>query len=393
MSKSFEQSNILICGSPRVGKSTLINAICRKQLSKSYSSLGSSTKTIDRYSSQSVIGQITHETNFWDTPGIESWNENDVRVYMASLIEKTHPLCMIYCASPGSFAILEHVAWMVSECHRNNIFCALVCTNMWMGRNRQNVVDEFCKLLNTLYPQVTPTKEDGIIYYDRIALVTMVNSTEHVDKDFGVAKPPLGVDELIFGIAKCLKRDFMIAWFRTVSENKSFWTTMSSKLSNLLKVPYEKFNNLVERADNFLDSLLGFSDFDDEYTTFPIQSRNSGGRNAKLSSNQNWNEPIFYDAEIIDMPPSTSKSKILFFTLKSKDMILQFSAALAQLGAREIRNRPSDETDPHQCLIEVKFEDENNLKAVHDFWQVMNQTEVTCKMVDNSYASFNDDVL
>ncbi|CAF4260644.1 unnamed protein product, partial [Rotaria magnacalcarata] len=73
----------------------------------------------------------------------------------------------------------------------------------------------------------------------------MVNSTEHVDEDFGVVKPPLGVDELIFGIAKCLKRDFMVAWFRTVSENKSFWTTMSSKLSNLLKIPYEKFNNLV----------------------------------------------------------------------------------------------------------------------------------------------------
>ncbi|CAF1585997.1 unnamed protein product [Rotaria magnacalcarata] len=392
MSKNFEQSNILICGSPRVGKSTLINAICRKQLSKSYSSLSSSTKTIDRYSSQSVIGQITHETNFWDTPGIESWKENDVRVYMASLIETTNPLCMIYCASPGSFAILEHVAWMVSECHRNNIFCALVCTHMWMGRNRQNVVDEFCKILNTLYPQITPTKEDGIIYYDRIALVTMVNSTEHVDEDFGVVKPPLGVDELIFGIAKCLKRDFMVAWFRTVSENKSFWTTMSSKLSNLLKIPYEKFNNLVEHTDNFLDSLLGFPAFDDDYAIFPIQSRNSGGCNAELSSNKDSNESIFYDAEIIDMP-STSKSKILFFTLKSKDMMQQFNAALVQFGAREIRNRPSNEPDQDQYLIEVKFEDENNLKAVHDFWQVMNQTEATCKMVDNSYASSNDDVL
>ena len=41
-----------------------------------------------------------------------------------------------------------------------------------------------------------------------------------------------------------------------------------------------------------------------------------------------------------------------------------------------------------------RFEDENNLQAVYDLWQVMNQTEVTCKiMADNSDNSLNDDVL
>ena len=273
MAENFKQSNILICGSSRVGKSTLINAICRKELSKSNASLSSHTKSIDQYSSQSVVGHVTYETNFWDTPGIESWNESDVRTFMISLIERTQPLCMIYCASPGSFAVLDHVAWIVSECHRKNIFCALVCTNMWAGRNRQNIIDEFCKVLNSIFPQIQPTKEDGIIFYDRLALVTMVNSIQHVDEDFGVTKPPSGINELIFAIAKCLERDFMIAWFRAVSENKSFWSIMSSQLCSLFKIPYKTFNAIRQQTENFLELLIDFSEFDDAGTTIYHQTK------------------------------------------------------------------------------------------------------------------------
>lgn len=275
MAQNVIESNILICGSSRVGKTSLINAICQKELSKSNASLSSDTKNIERYSAQTVIDGVTYETNFWDTPGIESWNENDVRNYMALLIEKTHPICMIYCASPGSFAVLDHVAWMVSECHQKNIFSALVCTNMWSGRNRQVVVDEFCKLLHKIHPEIEPKKEDGIIYYDRVALVTMVNSVELVDEDFDVRKPPSGINELIFGIAKCLNRDFMIAWFRAVSNNQSFWTTMSSRLSGLLKIPYEKFNTFFEHAGNFLNSILDYIDDDDDYPIYSSRLRNT----------------------------------------------------------------------------------------------------------------------
>ncbi|CAF3579787.1 unnamed protein product [Rotaria sp. Silwood1] len=356
MEENHNLSNILICGSSRVGKSSLINAICRKELSKSNTSLMSSTKNIQKYSARIVTGHITHETNFWDTPGIESWNENDVRSYMALLIEETHPLCMIYCASPGSFAVLDHVAWMVSECHRKNIFCALVCTNMWAGRNRKNIVDEFCKVLNTVHPQIKSAEEDGIIYYDRVALVTMVNSTQHVDEDFGVTKPPSGVNELIFGIAKCLERDFMFAWLRTVSENKSFWTTMSSKLCNLIKVPYEKFNNLYERVENFLDLLIGASEFNyDENRYLPFDTRMSIDHNAQSISRAVTNEPIFYDAEIIEIPSSV-KPKQLLFTLNSEDMTVQFNNALIQLGATKMQNRLSDETNQSKYLTTVDID-------------------------------------
>jgi len=271
MSKNLSQSNILLCGSSRVGKTTLINAICQEKLAKSNGHLNSCTKKIDQYSFESTIGDLTHKTIFWDTPGIESWNENDIHNYMNSLIEKSQPICMIYCASPGSFALLDHLVWIVSECQEKNIFCALVCTNMWAGRNRQEIINELCKILNRVHPEIKPNQEDGIIYYNRIALVTMVNSIEYIDEDFGIKKPPSGVDELIFGISKCLEREFMFSWLRTVSHNKSFLSKMSSKLSDLLQIPYEKFNTIYQHAENFLEYLFSFSEDNQEYTSINNQ--------------------------------------------------------------------------------------------------------------------------
>ncbi|CAF1139041.1 unnamed protein product [Rotaria magnacalcarata] len=385
MSETVKESNILICGSSRVGKTSLINAICQKELSRSNTGLNSDTKSIDKYSSRTIVGDVTYETNFWDTPGIESWNENEIRSYMASLIEKTHPICMIYCASPGSFAVLDHVAWMVAECYSKHIFCALVCTNMWAGRNRQSILDEFCKLLNTVHPQIKPTKEEGITYYDRVALVTMVNSIEHVDEDFGVTKPASGINELIFGIAKCLERDFMIAWFRIVYDNKSFWTTMSSKLSTLLHVPYEKFNIFYQHAENFLSQLLDFMEFDDDNTYFPLQTTREIDPHTASSFNTN-KESLFDDAEMVEIPESPKSQKKLLFTLKSKDMLVQLNNALIPLGAKKIRNFSSNTTDESIYSARVEFADTECLKAIYDIWQVMHQTQVDCTIVDDSSA-------
>ena len=262
MSGNLNKSNILICGSSRVGKSTLINSICQENLVKSNGSLNSHTKTIDQYSLKSSFGELIHETIFWDTPGIESWNKDDIHNYITSLIERTQPICMIYCASPGSFASLDNLTLMISECHQKNIFCALVCTNMWSGQNRQIIVNELCRVLSIVHPDIQPNKEDGIIYYDRLALVTMVNSQEYVDEDFGIIKPIFGIDELIFGICKCLQRDYMFLWLQTVSHNKTFWTKMSSKLSDLLHIPYDTFNNLLQHAENFIQYLLDVPEYD-----------------------------------------------------------------------------------------------------------------------------------
>jgi hypothetical protein len=145
---------------------------------------------------------------------------------------------------------------------------------MWSGRNREGIVDEFCRLLSIVHPNIKAEKEDNIIYYDRVALVTMVNSEEYIDNDFGVRKPPSGVEELIFGIAKCLNRDLMFAWFRSVAQNTSFWSKMSSKLGGLLKLPTESFTAFCGHAVNFLDAIFDLSDFPAEYP-MPITNDNT----------------------------------------------------------------------------------------------------------------------
>jgi len=176
---------------------------------------------------------------------------------------------LIYCASPGSFVSLNNLTSIVFECHQRNIYCALVCTNKWSGPQRQIVIKEFCQVLNLIYPEIEPNKEDEIIYYDRFGLVTMVNSVEYVDEDFGIVKGPSGVDELIFGISKSLQRDSMFLWLTTVSHNKSFWTKMSSKLGDLLQIPFDKLDNLVQHAQNFLEYLL---DIPEDYSSLPTNN-------------------------------------------------------------------------------------------------------------------------
>ncbi|CAF1231053.1 unnamed protein product [Adineta steineri] len=364
MSHTVSESNILLCGSSRVGKSTLINAICQENLSKSNQSLNSNTKAIEEYSFESSFNDSIQKTIFWDTPGIESWNEDDIHNYISPLIEQIHPICMIYCASPGSFALLNHLAWIINECHKKNIFCALVCTNMWSGRNRQIVVDELCRVLNNVHPQIKSTKEDGIIYYDNVALITMVNSIEYIDEDFNVNKPQSGIDELIFGIGKCLQRDFMFAWLRTVSHNKSFWKNMSSKLNVLFQIPCEKFNNFYQHAGNFLDFLFGFNN--DDY------------RSITDTNTKDTDESIFFDAEMIEMSEDSHKSKLKFI-VKSIDLGVQLSEILAQLGSNAVK---SETTNEQEIIITAKFNDDERLKAVCNLCQIINDGQVICTIVD-----------
>lgn len=279
MTELISESNILICGSPRVGKSTLINAICQERIAGTSHGLSSMTKTINQYSFESSLGDITHRTTFWDTPGIESWLGNYARHSTISLIEQIQPICMIYCASPGSFTGLNDLSWMISECHQRKIFCALVCTQMWSGSQRKSVIEEFCNVLNTAHPNVQCKKEDEIIYYDNIALVTMVNSIEYIDDGFGVRKPVSGVEELIYGIAKCLERKQMFSWLRTVSKNKSFWTNMSAKLGDLFRMTCNNFNTFYQRTENLLDYLFSLS-------VYRLSSINSIKQKASIDHNQ-----------------------------------------------------------------------------------------------------------
>ena len=211
----FSEFNIIVCGSARVGKSTLINAICGRKLAQSSPGLDSCTKKISRFvlSERVQVNNewLTYSYNFWDTPGFESWNEKDIRTNFSNIMNKpkSDPLCMIYCASPSSFADTEQVKWLLDYCIVDRkILCVLVVTNKWAGQREQRmaVLRRYKELLSKYHPQ-TDEDENGITYFGNVALCAMVNAQAYVDEDQNISKPPEGVDELIEGIITCLKDD------------------------------------------------------------------------------------------------------------------------------------------------------------------------------------------
>jgi len=249
-----KEFSIVICGSPRVGKSTLINSICHKELAKTSSSLNSCTQEIGEY-----FYDVSHPTagayriKVYDTPGYENWQESDVRQMFVDQILRTDPICVIFCASPGSYANLEPLSWIVEICRSKSIFIALVCTNMFGGANRKSVIDDFSRILNK-FGQMTD-QHDKINYWGDFALTAMVNSVAYTDEELGVHQGPQGIDELILGILKSLRGDKIEAWCLVILENRTFWTRRNHDV--------RKIGNKLKHLGQSALNISSFSDFND----------------------------------------------------------------------------------------------------------------------------------
>jgi GTPase SAR1 family protein len=233
----FNEFNIIVWGAPRVGKSTLINAICGKELAATSPGLDSCTQAITRYILQDnccVDGErLTYTYNFWDAPGFEAWNETDIRVNVSEIVKKPNsdPLCMIYCAAPGSFADTKQIKWLLDVCiNELKIFCTLVVTNKWAGeKEKRMAVFNSCKNLLSNYHEETSV-EHGVTYFGNVGLCTMINARPYVDDEQGLNHEQSGVDELIEGIMMCLDDDGKVFhWCMTVMQRKGLLGNLKGK--------------------------------------------------------------------------------------------------------------------------------------------------------------------
>lgn len=238
-----KQFSVAVCGSARVGKSTLINAIFGKRVAETSSSLRSQTDKMEQYvlrrngpSENDASSSTEYSITVWDTPGIESWKLEDVQKHFTKIMNESTPLCMIYCASPGSFAKLEQLQWVLDTCVKSNIFCAFVCTNKFCGGSQQRgaLLNDFHSLLSRHHPMTRD--EANIRYYGNIGLCTSVNSIVYEDRDLGVRKDVEGVNELIFAITASLRHDKVVAWCYAIADNQSFWSMMRDNIIKLFNL-------------------------------------------------------------------------------------------------------------------------------------------------------------
>jgi len=218
--------HILVCGGPKVGKSSLINALCGFPVAKTH------TIGLDRCTQKTSYYQLDN-IYFWDTPGIQQWSQLDIDSYLNSSALRQTPLCMFYCASPGSFTKLKQLNMLLDECiDRRHIFCVLVVTNMFANVSRCVILDEFKALLAKYVKHDQQMREErGVWYYGQVGLCTMVNSQEYVNEDTGRQQPQQGINELVLALMTSLNGSQQLAgWLSTIEKNRQFWLDNQEEL-------------------------------------------------------------------------------------------------------------------------------------------------------------------
>lgn len=143
----LQQFDLVVCGAPRTGKSTLINAILNKEVALAKPGVEAVTQQTECYTIKRSCPDDPFQEfriNIWDTKGITTWDEN-----LSDHITNTKPMCLIICSSPGSYAKDDCIRPLIEQCIKLKVFVVLVCTNKHHDSDakRQAVMEEFHGLL------------------------------------------------------------------------------------------------------------------------------------------------------------------------------------------------------------------------------------------------------
>jgi len=174
---------------------------------------------------------------FFDVPGIESWDENNIKTFLSNLNERTKPIVAFIMVNPSCYANLESFYNIVLSINNSKMKLCFVMTNMYAGSVEQK--NEMWNQLVLLAKRIATGNLESskdILKWDN-CLVTKINTIPYKhQKPNGKIKiyPVRGVDELIISTFSILTEDEVKGWCLAIIDNRTFWDKADHKLRGFI---------------------------------------------------------------------------------------------------------------------------------------------------------------
>jgi len=233
--------SFVVIGPPRVGKSTLINAITNKEVARTKPGFESCTKRIEEFNFNVSSSDGTPRTlHFYDVPGIESWQNSDVDAFLEELSAKTNPIAAFVLVSPGCFADKENFEYVIKTLAKKQMAIAFVLTNIYAGSEEQvkGMWEQLRLLAMSIKEGLTvETIADELIIWKN-CLMVKVNAKDYQRKNpRGVLEiyEKHNVNNLLLNVFKLLTEDKVEGWCFALLENRSFWEKMHHQVQGFFQ--------------------------------------------------------------------------------------------------------------------------------------------------------------